>query len=215
VGDVIGVADSRAFASKGSLEHRRINDRLRDNGVSIHTRSSPCCFTRSEVVFEELRMHNKRIEGTDRKWRFSYLHPAPQAQRYALESHGSTVIIMHFSARFSTLILAAAIAVVGCSEPLWEPPIPGSVMAERSSPDKSLLARVIAAEAQGRYTLEVCDVRKGDVLAERTVTAPVGYHAHIVSLTWSEDSRTVTATIDHDFGDDNRVFDLSTERTDA
>jgi|GEM_PF-1390626 hypothetical protein len=160
-------------------------------------------------------MHNKRIEGTDRKWRFSYLHPAPQAQRYALESHGSTVIIMHFSARFSTLILAAAIAVVGCSEPLWEPPIPGSVMAERSSPDKSLLARVIAAEAQGRYTLEVCDVRKGDVLAERTVTAPVGYHAHIVSLTWSEDSRTVTATIDHDFGDDNRVFDLSTERTDA
>ena len=122
---------------------------------------------------------------------------------------------MHFSARFSTLIFAAAIALVGCSGPLWEPPISGSVMAERSSPDKSLLARVIAAEAQGTYTLEVRDVRKGDVLAERTITASVGYHAHIVSLTWSEDSRTVTATIDHDFGDDNRVFDLSTERPDA
>ena len=103
-------------------------------------------------------MHNKRIEGTDRKWRFSYLHPAPQAQRYALESHGSTVIIMHFSARFSTLILAAAIAVVGCSEPLWEPPIPGSIMTERSSLDNSLLARVIAAETQGTYALEVRDV---------------------------------------------------------
>ena len=122
---------------------------------------------------------------------------------------------MHFSARFSTLIIAAAIALIGCSEPLWGPPIPGSVMAERSSPDKSLLARVIAAEAQGTYTLEVRDVQNGDILAERTITAPVGYHAHIVSLKWSEDSRTVTATIDHDFDDDNRMFDLRTERTDA
>lgn len=86
-------------------------------------------------------------------------------------------------------------------------------MAERSSPDKSLLARVISVEAQGTHTLEVPDVRKGDVLAERAITVPVGYHAHIVSLTWSKDSRTVTATIDHDFGDGNRVFDLRTEHT--
>lgn len=122
---------------------------------------------------------------------------------------------MHFLPRLPTLIFATAIALVGCSGPLWEPPIPGSVMAERSSPDNSLLARVIAAEAQGTYTLEVRDVRKGNVLAERTIAAPVGYHAHIVSLTWSEDSRIVTATIDHDFGEDNRVFDLRTDRTDA
>ena len=83
-------------------------------------------------------------------------------------------------------------------------------MAERSSLDNSLLARVIAAETQGTYALEVRDVWKGDVLAERTIAAPVGYHAHIVSLTWSEDSRIVTATIDHHFGADNRVFDLRT-----
>jgi len=125
------------------------------------------------------------------------------------------VIIMHFSSRFLILIFATAIALVGCSGPLWEPPIPGSVMAERSSPDNSLLARLIAAEAKGTYTLAVRDIRKGNVLAERIIAAPVGYHAHIVSLTWSEDSRIVTATIDHDFGDDNRVFDLHSERTDA
>jgi len=122
---------------------------------------------------------------------------------------------MHFSSRFATLISATVIALVGCSGPLWEPPIPGSVMAEHSSPDNSLLARVIVAETKGTYILEVCDIRKGNVLAERSIAAPVGYHAHIVSLTWSEDSRIVMATIDHDFGDDNRVFDLRTERTDS
>jgi protease II len=88
-------------------------------------------------------------------------------------------------------------------------------MAERSSPDNSLLAHVIAAKAQGTYTLQVRDVRRGDILAKQTIATPVGYHAHIVSLTWSEDSRIVTATIDHDFGDDNIVFDLRIERTDA
>jgi hypothetical protein len=122
---------------------------------------------------------------------------------------------MHFSSRFPTLIFATVIALVGCSGPLWKPPIPGSVMAKRSSPDNSLLARVIAAEAKGTYTFEVRDIRKGNVLAERTIAAPVGYHEHIVSLMWSEDNRIVTATIVHDFGDDNRVFDLRTEHTDA
>ena len=122
---------------------------------------------------------------------------------------------MHFLSRFSTFIFAAAIALVGCSGPLWEPPLPGLVIAERSSPDKSLLARVIAAEAQGTYTLEVRDVRKGDVFAKQTIAAPVGYHEHIASLTWSEDSRIVTVTIDHDFGEDNRVFNLRIERPDA
>ena len=125
------------------------------------------------------------------------------------------VIIMHFSLRFSTSIFAAAIALVGCSGPLWEPPFPGSVIAERLSPDKSLLAQVIATEVQGTYTIEVRDLRKGDFIARRVIMAPVGYHAHIASLAWSEDGQIVTATIDHDFGEDNRVFDLSAERPDA
>ncbi len=122
---------------------------------------------------------------------------------------------MPFASRLQTFIFATAIALGGCSGPLWESPIPGAVMAERTSPDSSLLARVIAAKSKGTYTLEVHDVRTGDVLAERTITAPVGYHAHIVTLAWSEDGRLVTATIDHDFGDDNRVFDLRGEHTDS
>ncbi|MGD2270298.1 MAG: hypothetical protein PVI06_07865 [Desulfobacterales bacterium] len=115
----------------------------------------------------------------------------------------------YFKISFSHLFCSPA------PDPFWEPPIPGTVLAERSSPDKSYLARVVASEAQGTYTLEVHDARKSGVLAERTIVAPVGYHAHIVSLAWNEDSRIVTATIGHDFGGDNRVFILRAERTDA
>ena len=117
--------------------------------------------------------------------------------------------------RFQIFILAAAIALGACSDPLWEPPVSGSVMAERTNPVNSLLARVIASKTKGTYTFEVRDIRKGNALAERTIAVPVGYHEHIVSLMWSGDSRIVTATIDHDFGGDNRVFDLRTEHTDA
>lgn len=122
---------------------------------------------------------------------------------------------MYFSSRFLTSIFAATIALECCCGPLQEPPLSGSVITERRSPDKNFVARVIAAEAQGTYLLEMRDVRKGNVLAKQTIAAPVGYHAHIVSLMWSEDSRIVKATIDHDFGEDIRVFDLSTECPDT
>jgi hypothetical protein len=122
---------------------------------------------------------------------------------------------MHFLTRFSTLIFAAAIALVGCSELLWEPPIPGSVMAELTNPDKSLSARVIAREGQGTYIFEVRKIRSGNIIIKQTISAPIGYHAHIVWLTWSEDGRTVSATIDHDFGEGNKTFDLSIVNIDA
>jgi len=119
--------------------------------------------------------------------------------------------MMHFASRFSTLMVAAAMALAGCSDSIWDPPVPGSILVERSSPDESLLARIIAAEIHGTYTLEVRDTRKGDMRAQRTIAAPVGYHSHIVSVAWSEDGRVVRATIDYDFGDNNRVFDLRPE----
>ncbi len=124
---------------------------------------------------------------------------------------------MFFSYRLTTVICATAVVMAGCSDALWdwEPPAPGSAMAEERSPDSLFMARVIAAQAQGAYAFEVHDTRKDNVLAERTIAAPVGYHAHIVSLTWSDDSRIVTVTLDHDFGDDNRVFELVAEHAEA
>ena len=112
-------------------------------------------------------------------------------------------------------MVATAIVLSGCSDSLWEPPIPGSVIAKRLSPDNSLLARVIAAKTKGTYIFEVQAFRTGDVLTERTIAAPIGYHTHIVTLAWREDGRFVTATIDHDFGDDNRVFEIRVDRTDS
>ena len=103
------------------------------------------------------------------------------------------------------------IVLTACSDAVWDPPVPGSIIAERASPDGSRLARVRAAEVHGTYILGVHDARTGIILAERTVAAPVGYHPHIASLTWSNDGRTVTVDIDHDFGDYSSVFDLHVE----
>ena len=54
-----------------------------------------------------------------------------------------------------------------------------------------------------------------DVLTEWTIVSSIDYNAHIALLTWSEDSRIVTAKIDHDFGEDNRAFNLSTNCPDT
>jgi hypothetical protein len=70
------------------------------------------------------------------------------------------------------------------------------------------MARVIATEVQGTYIFEVRKIQKGNISVEQTISAPIGYHAHIVSLTWSLDGQTVSATIDHDFGEGNKVFNL-------
>ncbi len=118
------------------------------------------------------------------------------------------------TSRFQTFIFAIAIALGSCSGPPWEAPVPGSVMAEKKSPDNRFLARVIAAETNGSYTFNVRDVQTDNILAERTIKAPVGYHAHIVALVWRADGTIVTATIDHDFGDGNNVFDLDVRRSD-
>ena len=97
---------------------------------------------------------------------------------------------------------------VGCTDFSWKPPDPGSVIAELSSPDKSLSARVIATEVQGTYVFEVRSINKNNILAEQSISAPIGYHEHRVSLTWNRDGQTVLATIDHDFGDGNKVFKI-------
>jgi hypothetical protein len=88
-------------------------------------------------------------------------------------------------------------------------------MAELMNPEKSLSARVIATEVQGTYIFEVRKIRSGNILAKQTISAPIGYHEHIVRLTWSEDGRTVSATIDHDFGEGNKTFDLCIANIDA
>ena len=122
---------------------------------------------------------------------------------------------MNTATRLSTLIFLVLISLVGCTDLSWEPPNPGSVMAELTNPKKSLSARVIATKVQGTYIFEVRRIRNGNILAEQTISAPIGYHAHTISLAWSKDGRIVSATIDHDFGEGNKVFDLRILNIDA
>ena len=97
----------------------------------------------------------------------------------------------------------------------WCPPKPGTVMAELTNPEKSMTARIIATEVQGSYIFEIRKTQKGVVIAEQMISAPVGYHEHIVSITWNDDGQIFSATIDHDFGEDNRIFNISTMNSGA
>ena len=115
---------------------------------------------------------------------------------------------MRFIFRLLPLFFLIASLPVGCIDLSWEPPPPGAVMAECASPHKDVDARVIATNVQGTYSFEVRNRKTGSLLAKQTISAPVGYHLHMVTLTWRQDGRMVSATIDHDFGSDNKVFDL-------
>jgi hypothetical protein len=99
--------------------------------------------------------------------------------------------------------------LVGCIDLSWQPPDPGTVMAELTNPEKSFSARVIATKVKGTYIFEVRSIIKDSVLAKKTISAPIGYHGHSVSLIWSNDGQTVTAIIDHDFGEGNKVINLN------
>ncbi len=82
-------------------------------------------------------------------------------------------------------------------------------MTELSNSEKSLSALIIATEAQGIYIFEVRTIEKENVIKKKTISAPIGYHRHSMSLKWSDDGQTVTATIDHDFGEGNKVFKIN------
>lgn len=97
----------------------------------------------------------------------------------------------------------------GCTNHYWKPPNTGSVMVELKSPDNCLYARVIATEVPGTYKFEVRHIQSGQVLAEKNISAPIGYHPHLVTLVWDRAGRTVWVTIDHDFGDGNKTYDLN------
>jgi hypothetical protein len=83
----------------------------------------------------------------------------------------------------------------------WDPPAAGSVLAQRRSPDSTLVATVTATPQAGHYMFAL--TRDGQVVASREISAPVGYHEHIVRVEWVADGSRAIATIDADFGDNN------------
>ena len=110
------------------------------------------------------------------------------------------------------LVLCAVVASVtaSCSGPegWWEPLPAGTVVLEKPSPNLEFSAAVVAKEEPGSYRLEIQNQRSQERLASRIIAAPVGYHAHLITLEWGHDSRRVIATIDYDFGDNNLAFEL-------
>jgi hypothetical protein len=94
----------------------------------------------------------------------------------------------------------------------WDAPPPGTLVAERVAPDSGLVARVRAGATKGQYVLELETTTGGELVASDTITAPVGYHEHRITLRWVTDSARAIATIDHDFGEGNLEFSLASVR---
>lgn len=116
---------------------------------------------------------------------------------------------MRILLKLPTFILLSVLFFAGCTDFSWSPPDPGTVMAELSNSEKSLSALIIATKVQGTYNFEVRTFEKQKVLERKSVSAPIGYHEHNISLKWSDDGKTVTATIDHDFGEGNKVYKIN------
>ena len=103
-----------------------------------------------------------------------------------------------------------ACVLLGCfdvmSEPTW--PHSGAIVTKALAPDQAAEAVLTASKERGRYLFEIRESESGDTLAQIEISAPLGYHEHVISLHWPE-TRRAEATIDHDFGDSNLKFTLS------
>ncbi len=109
-----------------------------------------------------------------------------------------------------TVVIAIVFMLLGCFDFSFEPdwPEPGTIMATAASPDQAAVAKLITKKERGHYQFEIRDSGSGDMLAQSVISAPVGYHEHLVSIDWVERKR-AEATIDRDFGDYNLKFTLS------
>ena len=109
-----------------------------------------------------------------------------------------------------TAVIALAFTLLGCSDSTFEPawPKPGTIAATAVSPDEAAVAMLITKKERGHYQFEICDTGSGVTLARTAISAPIGYHEHVVSIHWVN-SRRAEATIDRDFGDNNIQFNLS------
>ena len=109
-----------------------------------------------------------------------------------------------------TTTTALAFMILGCFEGNFEPvwPKPGTIVATAVAPDETAVAMLISKNERGHYQFEIRDSASGNTLARTAISAPIGYHGHVVSIHWVN-SRRAEATIDRDFGDNNIHFTLS------
>src|SRR6059036_2170974 len=70
----------------------------------------------------------------------------------------------------------------------WEAPPPGTLVAEKVAPDSGLVARVRAGTRKGQYVFELRRTHGNELVASETISAPIGYHAHRITLRWGQGS---------------------------
>ena len=86
----------------------------------------------------------------------------------------------------TTAAIAFAFTLLGCSDSTFEPawPNPGTIVATAVSADEAAVAMVISKKERGHYQFEIRDTASGNTLARTAISAPIGYHGHVVSIHW-------------------------------
>jgi hypothetical protein len=109
-----------------------------------------------------------------------------------------------------TTATALAFILLGCFDSSFEPvwPNSGTIVAKAVAPAEDVVAMLISKKERGHYWFEIRESGSGVSLARTAISAPIGYHQHVVSIQWV-DSRRAEATIDRDFGDHNIKIALS------
>jgi hypothetical protein len=81
-----------------------------------------------------------------------------------------------------TAAIAFAFTLLGCLDNTFEPAWskPGTIVATAVSPDETAVAMLITKKERGHYHFEIRDTGSGVTLARTAISAPIGYHEHVV-----------------------------------
>lgn len=109
-----------------------------------------------------------------------------------------------------TFLLLATIALIclSCSDDRHSNWSPGKVISDQQDADKALRVVVISGEAKGEYLIRLYEADTNPVVAEKKVLVPVGYHAPLIKVDWSQSPQRILVEFDHDFGEGNKVVEL-------
>ena len=108
------------------------------------------------------------------------------------------------------ILLLATIVLIctSCSNEQSSYWLPGKIVSDQLAADKALRVVVILGEDKGDYLIQLYGADTSRVVTEKKVSAPVGYHAPIITVDWSKSPQKVFVEINHDFGDSNKIVEL-------
>jgi len=106
-------------------------------------------------------------------------------------------------------ILSLILLLAACeSENSWKALPAGTEIAKKMSPNSLYSASVFAGELKGEYMVHINEAATGILVSNSQISAPIGYHQHLITLIWEPSGKSIDVKIDHDFGERNVVHKI-------